>query len=139
MARGGFHGGGFHSGGHHGGGGFHGGGFSGGGFSGGGFSGGHSGGGFRGGGYRGFRGGHGGFRNNDDDDFLVREGSAFLFYFAIAGIIGFVLIILLFVQMIIDHEVPGLNLINLGLFIVSWFILVLSLRHYERTSDLKDL
>lgn len=139
MARGGFHGGGFHSGGHHGGGGFHGGGFSGGGFHGGGFSGGHSGGGFSGGGYRGFRGGYGGFRNNDDDDFLVREGSAFLFYFAIAGIIGFVLIILLFVQMIIDHEVPGLNLINLGIFIVSWFILALSLRHYERTSDLKDL
>ena len=68
------------------------------------------------------RGGYGGFRNNDDDDFWVREGSAFLFYFAIAGIIGFVLIILLFVQMIIDHEVPGLNLINLGIDNIYGFV-----------------
>ena len=135
MARGGFHGGGFHSGGHHSGG-FHGGGSRGGGFHGGGFHGGGS----RGGGFH----GRGGFGHYDGgggpfgDDFYTNEAGAVLFYFAIAGIAGFIAFVLLFLKMIADNEVPGLNFVNFGIFCASFVLHIFALRHYERTSDLKD-
>lgn len=118
MARGGFHGGGFHSGGHHSGGGFRGGGshFSGGGH----YSGGSH--------YSGVRYGGGSSGGGDDGVLLI----TYL-------LVGAVVLILYFLSAIAEGAVPGLNLVNLGMFVLSGFLFYFSLRDFERTADLKKL
>lgn len=104
MARGGHHGGGFHSGGHH---------FSGGGFHGGGGS--FGGGSYHGGGY------HGGGGYVDDDDAMIVK-FAFIVIFALAY----------FVYAVAEGDVPGMNLINLGMFAVSILLFFLALKECGR-------
>jgi hypothetical protein len=137
MARGGFHGGSTHSGGFHsGGGGYHGGGShssSGGGFSGGSRSSGSS---SSGSGFRhssGFSGGGYG-----DDDFAGGMYET-MTWFAIIAVIGVITFVGFFVKAIAEGEVPGLNLVNLGIFCVSFFVFIPALVPYERTSDLKGI
>ena len=109
MARGGHHGGGFHGGGHH---------FSGGGFHGGGSFGG---GGYHGGGY------HGGSYEGESEDLIVR--------FAII-IIAF---IAYFVYAVAEGIVPGLNLINLGIFAAGGVFFFLALKAYSRQEGIYHL
>jgi len=122
MARGGHHGGSSHSGGHHSGGGHFGGGgghySGGGGFSGGGH---YSGGGYSGGGSSG---GGGGYFLGEIVFFLILGGAYLLISFLMA---------------IADGAVPGLNLVNLGMFILSGFIFFFGLRDFDRTFDLIQL
>ncbi|WP_034451040.1 zinc ribbon domain-containing protein [Butyrivibrio sp. AE2032] len=113
MARGGHHGGGFHGGGHH----FSGGGFHGGGFGGGSF---HSGG-YHGGGYYG-----GGF-DGDSEDTIVRIAVLVLVglgYFGYSVAMGYV---------------PGMNLINLGIFALSVFLYYFSLKEHDRITGIYNL
>ena len=117
MASGGFHGGSTHSGGHHSGGG---GGFSGGG---GGFSGGHYSGGSH---YSGYS-HHGGGGGDGDGSFA-----------GLAVVVG-IIILLSGLAAIANGEVPGINLINLGIFFVTGCLFVLSFNHSDRTSALMDL
>lgn len=105
MAHGGHHGGGFHGGGHH---------FSGGGFHGGGFGGG--GGHYSGGHYSG--GGGGGY---SWVGLIIR-----LAVFGIALSIWFLI-------KVSEGEVPGMDLLNLGIFAVSIVIFIVSLKQYPRT------
>jgi hypothetical protein len=93
-------------GGHHGGG-FHGGGHH---FSGGGF---HGGGGFSGGGYHGGSGGGGG---GDPIGFI---GEIVIFGLVLLGY---------FVYAVAEGEIPGLNLINLGMFVASGVFFFLALK-----------
>lgn len=97
-------------GGHHGGG-FHGGGHH---FSGGGF---HGGGGFSGGGYHGGSGGGGG---GDPIGFI---GEIVIFGLVLLGY---------FVYAVAEGEIPGLNLINLGMFVASGVFFYLALKDYGR-------
>ena len=123
MASGGFHGGSTHSGGHHsGGGGFHGGG--GGHFSGGG-GGGHYGGG--GGGSHYSSGGGGG---GDISGCAVLVG---------AMIFGTIYVTVQFFKALTEGDIPGLNLINLTVFVVGGFLFIASFKHSQRTSALIDL
>ncbi len=110
MARGGHHGGGFHGGGHH--------------FSGGGF---HGGGGFGGGSYHGGSYHGGGGYADEGEDLIVK----FIFvvivavaYFAYAVAIG---------------NVPGMNLINLGMFAVSVLFYFLALKAFGRQEGIYHL
>jgi len=128
MARGGFHGGSSHSGGHHSGGGGHhssgghyggGGHYSGGSFFGGGSS--RSGGGYSGGGSS-----YGGGGDN-------------LIMFVCSVLAGGAFLILYLIVMIAEGNIPGMNLVNLGIFIASGVIFSLGLKEFDRTSDLNDL
>ncbi|MBR3143576.1 MAG: hypothetical protein IKF09_10570 [Clostridiales bacterium] len=120
MGHGSHHGGSFHSGGHHSSGGFGGGGFSGGGgsFGGGGFSSG-GGGGFGGGG--GYSGGGGGYHST-----------------IIELVIGAIVLVFLFLKAVAEHAIPGLDLINLGMFSLSIFFYYHGIKEYDRTSVLKE-
>lgn len=113
MARGGHHGGGFHGGGHHGGG-----------FHGGGFGGSYHGGGYHGGGYHGGSDGDNGF----DSPFLIIRGifivGALLFYFC---------------DQVAEGNIPGSNLIIIGIFAAAVVFFVLGLKEYKRTADLYQL
>ena len=127
MASGGFHGGSTHSGGHHSGGGSHGGG----GFHGGG--GGHySGGGghYSGGSSHYSSGGH--YGSGGDDG----TGCAML-------VIGLVFVIFYvtvkFFTALVDGVIPGLNLINFAVFVVTGFLFIPSFNQSERTSSLVDV
>ena len=102
-------------GGHHGGG-FHGGGHHGS-FHGGGFGGGFGGGGYHGGGYSG------------DGEYNL--GSLILDGVIIGGALFFY-----FVYEIVEGNVPGMDLVNLGLFIGSIIFFALGLKEYKRTADL---
>lgn len=111
MARGGHHGGGFHGGGHHSGG-FHGGGSFGGGGH---YSGGHYSGGSGGGGI-----------------------GSWAAVFARLGFLGIVATIW-FLSMVSQGEVPGMNLLNLGIFAVSVVIFIVALRQYSRTEQVREI
>lgn len=110
---GGFHSGGFHSGGFGGGGGFSGGGFSGGGFSGGGFSG----------------GGRHYFGGDDDDPY-----EPYVYFIFIGGAI----ICFLFYQVILGN-IPGINVVNLIIFIAAACLFIPSHKQSDRTDALKDI
>ncbi len=129
MARGGFHGGGFHSGGHHGGG-FHGGGFHGGGFHGGGF-GSSFGGGFRSG-YYGDSYNGGGY--NDGSEEGMGEAN-----FAIKNMLLLVVIGLAFAAEVGVGHIPGMDLINLTMFIVAMLFFLLGIREFKRTAGVYRL
>ena len=120
MGHGSHHGGSFHSGGHHSSGGFGGGGFSGGG---GGFSGG--GGGYHGSSYHGGSFGGGGYSGGS-------------FNIIIDAIIGGIVLIYFFLKWVAEGVIPGLNLVNLGMFCLSIFFYYLGIREYDRTSVLKE-
>ena len=122
MARGGHHGGGFHSGGHHSGGGHFGGGHFGGGghYSGGHYSGGH---------YSGGSGSGGGFSAGGSGCAVVII--CIIFYGL--NIIGN------FLSALTDGDIPGLNLINLIIFIVAGFLFIPSFMQADRTIALVDL
>ena len=110
MARGGHHGGGFHSGGHHFGGGFHGGGGS------------FGGGSFHGGGY------HGGGGYEDEAEYMITK---------LAIII--IVCIAYFVYVVAEGDVPGMNLINLGMFALSSLFYFLALKEYVRQEGIYRL
>lgn len=115
MASGGFHGGSSHSGGHHSSGGFGGGSH----FSGGSHYSGGGGGHYYGGGSSGGVGG--------DIEFwiyLIVGGAALIIFFLIA---------------VAQGNIPGLNLINLGIFVLSAFLFYAGLKDTDRTSDLNEL
>lgn len=111
---GGFHSGGFHSGGFGGGGGFSGGGFSGGGFSGGGGS--H----FHGGGY---------YRSDDDDPYEP---------YVLLIVVGGAIICFIIGQLVLGN-IPGLNLLNTGIFITAAGLFIPSHKQSDRTDALKDI
>lgn len=112
MARGGFHGGGFHSGGHHGG-----------------FHGGFGGGGFHGGYHGGFYGGyHGNYNGGDDSDLF----SAYRIVASIS-VVGVCLIFFL-IEKAFDGDIPGLNTINIWIFVVSILLFGYIMEEFGRTS-----
>ena len=117
MARGGHHGGGFHSGGHHSGGGHFGGGGH---YSGGHYSGGH---------YSGGSGSGGGFSAGGSGCAVV---IICIFFYGL-NIIGN------FLSALTDGDIPGLNLINLIIFIVAGFLFIPSFMQADRTIALVDL
>ena len=113
MGSGGFHGGSSHSGGHH--------------SSGGGFSGGFSGGGghHSGGGY------HGGSSGGD-------SGLGGMFGIAVKVVIVLIASAVSFLCKVAEGSVPGLNLVNLGIFCVSAVFFFLGLKEYDRTEILNE-
>ena len=106
MARGGFHGGGHHSGGHHSGG-FHGGGFHGG----------------FGGGYRGGHGHIGGTYHGDYGD-DPENAKGMLIYIGIRAGIPLTLLLLIGIY---ENAIPGLNFVNLAIYIVSTILFAYTL------------
>ena len=138
MASGGYHGGSTHSGSHHsGGGGF--GGFSGGGFSSGG-GGGYSGGGFSSGSSSGSSGGgYGGGGSYHDDDYerpvrrnTEAEDRFGQFMVDFSGLF----VIVFFMHFMIAIEVPGLNWINLGIFVATGILYIVTFQHSKRLSEI---
>lgn len=141
MAHGGFHGGGFHSGGHHSGGGFGGGGFgggfhsSGGGFGGGGFHG--SFGGYHGGSGGGGHYGHYGYYGGDDEYGNHVVGA--MVYMTIGGIVFSVMLFSFVAGLIYEGVIPGLNFINLAIFVASVVMHIVALIQSGRTADIRNI